>query len=199
MWTVLETLGMLKYEPKWGERGGNDLAFYCQSSVGTIPFQGRVFLLLTFCKQNSSLQQLLSHMATVCLSTNCPRANSMIKRSWPHGLEKVEHELGIGCYHNFHHKISARKGGKGVCSGVCSGLCFWIFYIVVVPLLVVIIGVDDVDVVDALFSAGKFVFEVISTALPSAHAACRRPVSFLRMMQHWIMAPGFQPKERPAN
>ena len=68
-----------------------------------------------------------------------------------------------------------------------------------VPLLVVIIGVDDVDVVDALFSAGRFVFEVISTALPSAHAACRRPVSFLRMMQHWIMAPGFQPKERPAN
>ena len=60
-------------------------------------------------------------------------------------------------------------------------------------------GVDVVDVVDALFSAGKFVFEVISTALPSAHAACRRPVSFLRMMQHWIMAPGFQPKERPAN
>ena len=59
--------------------------------------------------------------------------------------------------------------------------------------------VDVVDVVDALFSAGKFVFEVISTALPSAHAACRRPVSFLRMMHHCIMAPGFQPKERLAN
>ena len=134
---------MLKYEPKWGERGGNDLAFYCQSSVGTIPFQGRVFLLLTFCKQNSSLQQLLSHMATVCLCTNCPRANSMRERSWPHGLEKVEHELGIGCYHNFHHKISARKRGKGVCSGVCSGLCFWIFYVVAVAVVVVIVDVDD--------------------------------------------------------
>ena len=30
-------------------------------------------------------------------------------------------------------------------------------------------------------------------------AACRRPVSFLRMMPHCIMASGFQPKERPAN
>ena len=41
--------------------------FYCQSSAGTIPFQGRVFLLLAFCKQNGSLQQLLSHMAMVGL------------------------------------------------------------------------------------------------------------------------------------
>ena len=56
----------------------------------TIPFQGRVFLLLAFCKQNASLQQLLSHMATVCLSTNCPRANSIMKSSWPHELGKVE-------------------------------------------------------------------------------------------------------------
>ena len=31
-----------------------------------------------------------------------------------------------------------------------------------------------------------------------ADAACRRPVSFLRMMHHCIMAPGFQPKERKA-
>ena len=37
------------------------------------------------------------------------------------------------------------------------------------------------------------------TILTSADAACRRPVSFLRMMHHCIMAPGFQPKERPAN
>ena len=35
--------------------------------------------------------------------------------------------------------------------------------------------------------------------LASADAACRRPLSFLRMMHHCIMAPGFQPKERPAN
>ena len=54
-------------------RSVKDKPFYCQSSVGTIPFQGRVFLLLAFCKQNASLQQLLSHMATVCLSTNCPK------------------------------------------------------------------------------------------------------------------------------
>ena len=71
-------------------RSVKDTPFYCQSSVGTIPFQGRVFLLLAFCKQNASLQQLLSHMATVCLSTNCPRANSIIKSSWPHELGKVE-------------------------------------------------------------------------------------------------------------
>ena len=77
-------------------RSVKDKPFYCQSSVGTIPFQDRVFLLLTFCKQNSSLQQLLSHMATVCLSTNCPRANSIIKSSWPQGLGKVEHEPGKG-------------------------------------------------------------------------------------------------------
>ena len=37
------------------------------------------------------------------------------------------------------------------------------------------------------------------TILTSADAACRRPVSFLRMMHHCIMAPGFQPKERLAN
>ena len=77
-------------------RSVKDKPFYCQSSVGTIPFQGRVFLLLAFCKQNASLQQLLSHMATVCLSTNCPRANSIITSSWPHELGKVEHEPGKG-------------------------------------------------------------------------------------------------------
>ena len=48
-------------------RSVKDKPFYCQSSVGTIPFQGRVFLLLAFCKQNASLQQLLSHMATVIM------------------------------------------------------------------------------------------------------------------------------------
>ena len=36
-------------------RSVKDKPFYCQSSVGTIPFQGRVFLLLPFCKQNASL------------------------------------------------------------------------------------------------------------------------------------------------
>ena len=36
------------------------------------------------------------------------------------------------------------------------------------------------------------------TILTSADAACRRPVSFLRMMHRWIMAPEFQPKERLA-
>ena len=36
------------------------------------------------------------------------------------------------------------------------------------------------------------------TILTSADAACRRPVSFLRMMHHCIMAPRFQPKERKA-
>ena len=45
-------------------RSVKDKPFYCQSSVGTIPCQGRVFLLLPFCKQNASLQQMLSHMAT---------------------------------------------------------------------------------------------------------------------------------------
>ena len=37
------------------------------------------------------------------------------------------------------------------------------------------------------------------TIVTSADAACRRHVSFLRMMHHCIMAPGFQPKESPAN
>ena len=32
-------------------RSVKDKPFYCQSSVGTIPFQGRVFLLLASCKQ----------------------------------------------------------------------------------------------------------------------------------------------------
>ena len=41
-------------------RSVKDKPFYCQSSVGTIPFQGRVFLLLPFC----------NHMATIpCLLT----------------------------------------------------------------------------------------------------------------------------------
>ena len=46
-------------------RSVKDKPFYCQSSVGTIPFQGRVFLLLASCKQNASLQQPLSHITTV--------------------------------------------------------------------------------------------------------------------------------------
>ena len=50
--------------------GGNA---QCQGQAFLLPFQGRVFLLLPFCKQNASLQQLLSHMATVCLSTHCPK------------------------------------------------------------------------------------------------------------------------------
>ena len=60
-------------------RSAKDKPFYCQSSVGTIPFQGRVFLLLAFCKQSASLQRLVSHMATVCLSTNCPKHACMLQ------------------------------------------------------------------------------------------------------------------------
>ena len=53
-------------------RSVKDKPFYCQSSVGTIPFQGRVFLLRVFCKKNASLQQRLSHLAMAGLSTNSP-------------------------------------------------------------------------------------------------------------------------------
>ena len=35
--------------------------------------------------------------------------------------------------------------------------------------------------------------------LTSADGACRRPVSFLRMMHHCIMAPGFRREVPPAN
>ena len=111
-------------------------------------FQGRVFLLLTFCKQNASLQQLLSHMAGICLSTNCPRANSIIKSVWPHTLGKVElgatwiwHGLVPGkCWLNALQKtktvampdaMHCTQSGwlhqipdsPGVCSGVCPGVC----------------------------------------------------------------------------
>ena len=48
-------------------------AFLLPVFVGTTPFQGRVFLQLAFCRENAPLQQLLSHMAMVCLSTNCLR------------------------------------------------------------------------------------------------------------------------------
>ena len=56
-------------------RSVKDKPFYCQSSARTMPArsprnQGHVFLQLAFCKQTASLQQLVSHMATVCLSTN---------------------------------------------------------------------------------------------------------------------------------
>ena len=61
-------------------RSVKDKPFYCQSSAGTIPFQARVLLLLAFCKENAFLQQLLSHMATVCLSTTCPTCgNTYVK------------------------------------------------------------------------------------------------------------------------
>ena len=40
-------------------------------------------LVLAFCKQNAPLQHLVSQ-------------NSIIKRSWPHELGKVEHEPGKG-------------------------------------------------------------------------------------------------------
>ena len=43
-------------------RSVKDKPFYCHSSVESLPFQGRVFLLLPFSKQNPSLQQLLSHI-----------------------------------------------------------------------------------------------------------------------------------------
>ena len=36
-------------------------------STASLPFQGRVFLLLPLCKQNASLQQVLSHMAMVTM------------------------------------------------------------------------------------------------------------------------------------
>ena len=54
-------------------RSVKEKPFYCQLSVGTVPFQGRVFLQLACCKANASLQQLLSHMTMVCLSSKCPR------------------------------------------------------------------------------------------------------------------------------
>ena len=101
------------------------------------------------------LQQRLSQMATVCLSTNCPS--------------------------------------------------FWIFYVAVVAVVVVIVDVDDESlpygycmyaVVCTMQSFARCTSETI---LSSADGACRRPVSFLRMMHHCIMAPGFQPKERHAN
>ena len=85
----------------------NGSGFCFSESTSSMPArnpqcQGQAFLLPVFCGDNSvsraclSLQQLLSHMATVCLSTNCPRANSIIKSSWPHELGKVEHEPGKG-------------------------------------------------------------------------------------------------------
>ena len=43
-------------------RSVKDKPFYCQSF-----YSCRVFLLLPFCKQNASLQQLLTHMATVMM------------------------------------------------------------------------------------------------------------------------------------
>ena len=42
-------------------------------------------------------------------------------------------------------------------------------------------------------------FGADTAILTSGDAACRRPVPFLRMMLHCIMAPGFRPKVRPAN
>ena len=74
---------------------------------------------------------------------------------------------------------------------------------------------------DACFSAFIWPFHCIHIAVTKAHAACRRPksfvrrctsetiltsayaarqrpVSFLRMMHHCIMAPGFQPKAHAA-
>ena len=64
-------------------RSVKDKPFYCQSSVGTIPFQGRVFLLLPFCKQNASLQQLLSQLLI-------PGPFSSVLR-----MAKLEHRLAV--------------------------------------------------------------------------------------------------------
>ena len=47
-------------EVTWGNGSVKEKPFYCESS-----FQGRVFVLLAFCKQNASVEQLLSHMETV--------------------------------------------------------------------------------------------------------------------------------------
>ena len=67
-------------------------------------------------------------MATVSFSTNCPRANSKIKRSWPHELGKEE--LGPTCL--WHGLVPGKcwlnalqeTDSPGVCSGVCSGVFY---------------------------------------------------------------------------
>ena len=50
-----------------------------------------------------------------------------------------------------------------------------------------------------VFSAFIWPFHCIHIAVTKGPVACRRPKSFLHMMRRWIMAPGFQPKERLAN
>ena len=95
-------------------RSVKDKPFYCQSSVGTIPFQGRVFLLLPFCKQNASLQQLLSQLLipgpslirfplAICEQRLC--AASAQSGSWGHTLRGLALQLLVcrqracACYH----------------------------------------------------------------------------------------------------
>ena len=64
---------------------------------GNVQCQGQAFLLpvflLVFCKQNASLQQLLSHMATVCLSTNEARAAQAARNR--RGKRHERHEAGV--------------------------------------------------------------------------------------------------------
>ena len=95
-------------------RSVKDKPFYCQSSVGTIPFQGRVFLVLPFCKQNASLLQLLSQLLipgpslirsplAICEQRLC--AASAQSGSWGHTLRGLALQLLVcrqracACYH----------------------------------------------------------------------------------------------------
>ena len=62
------------------------------------------------------------------------------------------------------------------------------------------------DVVDCLCPAQDdsnlsscCVSSACAVSTHEADAACRRPVSFLRMLHHCIMAPAFRPRVRPAN
>ena len=71
-------------------RSVKDTPFYCQSSVDTIPYACTAVSRKCLSTATLLWQQLLNHMATVSFSTNCPRANSIIKSSWPHELGKVE-------------------------------------------------------------------------------------------------------------
>ena len=60
--------------------------FYCLSSVGTIPFQGHVFLLLM---RNASLQQLLSNREPIVRHKEKAK-NSQKKIRHPKKEEKVK-------------------------------------------------------------------------------------------------------------
>ena len=113
-------------------RSVKDKPFYCQSSVGTIPFQGRVFLLLPFCNHMATIPCLLTEKKTLCLTRLCAMKFFSRLVMWLSPITRTRHHL----YHSQHrYRIFRLRHVLSV--EAISAHKTLLFYVVCVPVLLV--------------------------------------------------------------